>query len=164
MGGPGVSTQPSTGAGRVYRTQAGGFSTVSAVGIGVARLDPDETTQTIEERPLDGRLLFLECLLDPAILEKLTPRGQKVVREQQNRLGSSTDFWTLVVGKALRPLAKLPDLLVVNHEELSFLPETDHVRTRKRIDSTARNRSDKRSAGPRNHQRPALLNGERVTG
>jgi hypothetical protein len=73
----------------------------------------------MEERPLDGSLLLFECLLDPAILEELTARGQEVVREQQDRLGGSAEFWTLVLGKALRPLPKLPYLLVVNHEEPS---------------------------------------------
>ncbi len=79
----------------------------------------------MEERPLNGRLLLVECLLDPEILEELAARGQEVVREQQDRLRGSADFWTLVLGKALRPLPKLRNLLVVNHEEpSSSLPET----------------------------------------
>ena len=105
------------------------MSTASAFGFRVVRPGTGETTQTTQERPFNRRLLFFECLLDPAILEELTARCQEVGREQQDRLGGSTDFWPLVVRKAFRPLPKLHNLLVVNHEEpSSSLPKQDNVR------------------------------------
>jgi hypothetical protein len=73
----------------------------------------------MEERPLNGCLLLVERLLDPAILEELTARSQEVVRQKEDRLGGSPDFRALVLGKAFRPFPKLGNLLVVNHEEPS---------------------------------------------
>jgi hypothetical protein len=106
----------STGACPAHKTQGAWLSTGSGFAFGVAR-GPDATTQTGEERPLNSRLLVFECLLDPSILKHLTTRGQEVVRQQQNRLGRSAEFWAFVLGKARRPFPKLRNLLVVNQEE-----------------------------------------------
>ena len=95
-----------------------GFSTGSGSAVGLAR-GLDATTQPVEERSLNSRLLIFECLLDPSILKHLTPRGQEVVRQQQNCLGRSADFWAFVLGKACRPFPKLLNLLVVNQEDPS---------------------------------------------
>ena len=82
----------------------------------------DATTQPVYERPLNTRLLLFQCLLDPSILKHLTPRGQEVVRQQQNRLGRSAYFRAFVLAKACRPSPKLLNLLVVNQEDPS--PQT----------------------------------------
>jgi hypothetical protein len=78
----------------------------------------------VQERPLNTRLLLFQCLLDPSILKHLTPRSQEVVRQQQNRLCRSAEFWAFVLGKAFRPSPKLRNLLVVNQEEPSVADST----------------------------------------
>ena len=115
-------TRPSTGA---CLLQNAGAWVVHRVSVRFRRSPAGTaTTQPVQERPLNSRLLLFECLLNPSILEHLTPRSQEVVREQQDRLGGGAHFWAFVLDKACRPFPKLRNLPIVKHEEPSAADST----------------------------------------
>jgi len=72
----------------------------------------------VQERPLETNLLFLKRLLDPLILKQLAACSREIFREKNYRPRGGPDFGAVILGKSLRPLLELRNLILSEQEPI----------------------------------------------